>query len=243
MPVNKNCTNNSVTLAPYQGNGVHTLINRLAFAGFLSAFAMGFSASAFAQLWPRGVKEAVVSSGSHNCPIRLSDPYGGRLDGNNYVLIHLPYRRTGLAVLSLSFQCLGSDDAESQRRFVFAKYDNQRERWEPDFSALSSDDVALLKPVTKRFDLRAVNSSGVGVTQDAVNGDPETRDRSLGFCLRHPPVMLCGSVPAVVRPYYSKVGLMPYVLTLLKSIEFVDGQDVSELPSRAESRDATDANE
>jgi hypothetical protein len=60
-----------------------------------------------------------------------------------------------------------------------------------------------------------------GVTQDAVTGDPETRDRAFRFCLRHPPVMLCGSVLAIARPYRSKVGLMPYALTLINSIEFV----------------------
>ncbi len=205
----------------------------LTFPGLFVALAMSLSASAFAQLWPRGVKETVVSSGSHNCPIRLNDPYGGRLDGDSYVLIHLPYRKTGLAVLSLSFLCTSSDDAESPRRIVFAKYDNQRERCESDFSALSSDDLALLKPVTRKFNLRAVNSSGAGVTQDAINGNPETRDRSLGFCLRHPLLMLCGSVPAVARPYYNKAGLMPYVLTLLRSIEFVDGPDDGEHPRRA----------
>ena len=197
--------------------------------------ALFLSVSAFGRDRKTDVKQTVVSTAGHNCPIRLMDPQGGDLTETHYVSRYLFNHKSGLGELYIQLICLSSDDTESVREIVFAKYDKQRERWESDFSALSPDDLALLKPVTKGFALRAVNSSGVGVTQDAVNGDPETRDRSLGFCLRHPPVMLCGSVPAVARPYYSKVGLMPYVFTLLRSVEFVGEGDGGALPDRSPS--------
>ncbi|MFM0340884.1 hypothetical protein [Paraburkholderia fungorum] len=201
--------------------------------GIAALLALVLSASAFGNDRQRGVKKIIVSTKGNNCPIRLTDPYGGDLTATRYVVRDPLYRESGLGEMFIQFVCLRSDDAETVRRIVFAKYDKQLERWEPDFSALSSRDLALVKPVTRRFALRATNSSGVGVTQDAINGDPETRDRSLGFCLRHPPVVLCGSVAAVARPYYSKVGLMPYVLTLLRSIEFVGEGNSETLPDRS----------
>jgi hypothetical protein len=205
-------------------------IKRPVVAVIAALLALALSVPAFGTDRQRDIKQTVVSSAGYNCPIRLTDPHEGDLTETHYVSRHFPNHKSGLGELYIQFLCLSSDDTESVRGIVFAKYDKQRERWEPDFSALSSDDLALLKPVTKGFALRAVNSSGVGATQDAINGDPETRNRSLGFCLRHPPVILCGIVPAVARPYHDKVGLMPYALTLLESIEFVEGMGDGMLP-------------
>ncbi|WP_155639380.1 hypothetical protein [Burkholderia diffusa] len=168
------------------------------------------------------VKQVVVQTDGNSCPIRMTDPYGGRLTETGYDLIGLPYRKTGLEALSLYFECVSSDDAETIRRYVLAKYDERRMQWKTDFSSLSADDLALLKPVTRMAPLQAANSAGVSVTQDAINGAPETRDRSFGFCLRHPPVMLCGGSLAIARPYSNKAGLMPYALAIIKSIEFID---------------------
>jgi hypothetical protein len=171
------------------------------------------------------VKQLVVTTDGRHCPIRLVDPYNARVTENRYVLDNFPdekVREIGLGQLFLNFTCLNSDDAEGARQYVAARFDNHNGRWKPDFFGYSSDDIALLKPVTHIFRLRATNSSGVGLTQDAVTGDPKTRDRYFGFCLRRPPIMLCGESLAIARPYYNETGLMPYARAILQSIQFID---------------------
>jgi hypothetical protein len=146
-------------------------------------------------------KNTVVSTEGKTCPIRITDPFGGRLTESGYDLIGPPYKETNVEVLSLYLECASSDDADAAKRFVYANFDLQHEKWQPDFTSLSQEDLALLKPVTRIFPLKAINSSGVGVTQDAVNGDPKQRSRAFTFCLRHPPVMLCGSTSTIAYPH------------------------------------------
>jgi hypothetical protein len=177
-------------------------------------------------------KSTVVSTDGKTCPIRITDPFGGKLTTSGYDLIGLPYKKTNVEVLSLYLECAGSDDADAARRYVHSNFDAQDGKWQPDFTWLSEEDLALVKPVTRIFPLKEINSSGVGVTQDAVNGDPKQRSRAFTFCLRHPPVMLCGSTSAIAYPYYSKTGVMPYALGILKSLEFVDDRDNSANPTR-----------
>jgi len=170
-------------------------------------------------------KSTVVSGEGKTCPIRITDPFRGKLTESSYRLTGLPYKKTNVEVLSLYLECASSDDADASKRFVYANFDVKHRKWQPDFTSLSQEDFALLKPVTRIFPLKAVNSSGVGVTQDAVNGDPKQRSRAFTFCLRHPPVMLCGSTSTIAYPYYSKSGVMPHALRILNSLEFVDDRD------------------
>ena len=167
-------------------------------------------------------KSTVISTEGKTCPIRITDPFGGKLTESGYDLIGLPYKETNVEVLSLHLECASSDDADMAKRFVYANFDERHGEWQPDFTSLSQEDLALLKPVTRILPLTAINSSGVGVTQDAVNSDPKQRSRAFTFCLRHPPVMLCGSTSTIAYPSYSNGSVMPYALRILKSLEFVD---------------------
>lgn len=170
-------------------------------------------------------KSTVKSTKGKTCQIRITDPFGGKLTESSYELTDLPYKKTNVEYLSLYLECASSDDADAAKRFVYAIFDVQHGTWQPDFTSLSEEDLALLKPVTRIFSLKAINSSGVGVTQDAVNGDSKQRSRAFTFCLRHPPVMLCGSTSTIAYPYYSKSGVMPYALRILSSLEFVDDRE------------------
>lgn len=191
--------------------------------GFCLTFC--WATSVHAEQPTKEVKQIVVTTDGVQCPIRLADPYNARVTETRYVLDHFPYRRTGLGELYLQFECVNSNDAEAIRNIVPASFDENRKQWEEDFSALSAEDVALLKPVTRIFPLEAANSTGIAVTQEQTNGDPKTRDRRFAFCLRHPPVMLCGGTPQIARPFYQKSDLLPFALTVVKSIEFVDMPD------------------
>lgn len=195
---------------------------RRATVGALFCLAIGSSTTLFAQNRLPGVKRVIVNVGGHSCPIRIIDPYGGRLDEGGYDVDRLPHQKTGIGDFTLSLECLDLNDANLIGPYVLARYSEAQKKWVADYSVLSARDRALLEPVTKRFLLNSVNSSGIGATQDAINGDPATRSRSLGFCLRHPPLMLCGNVPTVAIPYRDKTGVMPYALKIIRSIEFVD---------------------
>jgi len=194
--------------------------NSIAAAGF--CLALNWAASVQAGQPANEIKQVVVQTDGNSCSIRMADPYGGRLTETGYDLIGLPYRKTGLEVLSLFFKCLRSDDQEHIKYTVSATYEEQKDQWIPDVSWLTSEE----QRATRIFPLHGVDSAGVGMTRDAINGDEEARDRAFAFCLRHPPVMLCGSTSQIARPYYNKTGLMPYALAIIKSIEFIDTPDV-----------------
>jgi hypothetical protein len=164
------------------------------------------------------VSHVVVSTDGQSCPIKLSDPYEGRLTQSGYTLLGLPFQRMGVDTLSIFLKCLNSNDEEHIKHTVSAVYDDTQHRWKRDVSWLSAEE----RRVTQIFPLHGINSSGIGMTSDAINGDPKTRDRAFTFCLRHPPVVLCGSTPQIARPYYNKTGSLQYALTIVKSIEFVD---------------------
>ncbi|SAL80543.1 hypothetical protein AWB71_06145 [Caballeronia peredens] len=167
-------------------------------------------------------KQAVITTGTQSCAINFNDPYGGWISGNSYAVDDLPFNKTGIGNFSITFACVSSVDTDAIRDYTIAKYNEQEKRWEADFSGLSESDRKLLAPVTKWLSVKAVNSSGFGALQDIVTGDPEIRSTSLGFCLLHPPVALCGSAPVVAIPFHNKVGVVPMVLKVIESIEFVD---------------------
>ncbi|WP_152530579.1 hypothetical protein [Paraburkholderia dilworthii] len=190
--------------------------------GISFCIALGVPSASFAKSGQNERKDMIVSASGHNCAFSFHDPYGGWISGNSYVVDDLPHKKTGVGDFSISFACVSSADNDSIRDYTIARYDEQKGHWQADFSGLSERDRKLLKPATQWISLKAVNSSGFGALQDMVTGDPETRSRSLGFCLLRPPVALCGSAPVVAIPHYSKVGVKPNVLRIIESIEFAD---------------------
>jgi hypothetical protein len=120
--------------------------------------------------------------------------------------------------LFLEFKCISSDDTEQIKHTLSARYDERRQQWQRDVDGL----LPVEQRTTHNFPVSAVNSEGFAVTYDAINGEPRTRSRGFAFCLRHPPVMLCGSTSQIARPYYKQSNLLPFALTIVKSIEFSD---------------------
>ena len=183
----------------------------------------GVSAQMSTQAWSKGVKQIVVATDSNKCPIRINDVYGGTLDSNAYTLHGFAGKKLGFDSLSLSLSCLRADNAQFIGAFVSATYDEREGRWVKDLSLGDSD----ARRASRIFPIRAVNSNGLAMTRDDTAGSEESRTRYFGFCLRHPPVALCGSTDAIASLYYGKNenGLLPYALTIIKSIKFVDGKN------------------
>lgn len=163
------------------------------------------------------VRTAVVKSYGLRCPIQITDPYGGELTSTAYTLTHPP-KKMMFGTLVLELECLSVDDVKNILFTVSGAYDETTRTWRQDMSALSPEE----RYSTRTFPIRAANSTGFGRTRESILRDFENRDFS--FCLRHPPVVICGETPHIAGPDYKRTDLMPYALTIIKSIRFVDDQ-------------------
>jgi hypothetical protein len=74
------------------------------------------------------------------------------------------------------------------------------------------------------IELRAKNSEGAIIADDDLIGEPARRSRRLSFCLRKPPVTLCGSSEEVKRLNDPRSNLLPYALLILRSIRFENAE-------------------
>jgi len=120
-----------------------------------------------------------------------------------------------------SFECI--DDVTKFNKAAInygAIYDARKRQWKPYFGDASSEDQRLLRSVTTVSPLRAVNGQGFYMTQDSVNGEPSQRKRWLSYCVFHDTQAICGigQVMALSDP---KGNMLPYALTVLKSITFL----------------------
>ncbi|SAL56247.1 hypothetical protein AWB69_06075 [Caballeronia udeis] len=165
------------------------------------------------------LKKIVINTDGNVCPITIKDPYHGRLTATRYVTNSLYKPGSHQGELFLQLSCISSDDTEQIKHMLSARYDERRQQWKRDVDGL----LPVEQRTTHNFPVRAVNSEGFAVTYDAINGDPKMRSRAFAFCLRHPPVMLCGSSTQIARPYYKESDLLPFALTLVRSISFIDG--------------------
>jgi hypothetical protein len=129
--------------------------------------------------------------------------------------------------LDLELKCFNVDDVKNILFAVSGVYDETLGSWRQDMSALLPEEQSE----TRTFRIRAANSTGFGKTRDSILRDSQNRD--FAFCLRHPPVVLCGETPHIAGPDYKRTNLMPYALTIVKSIRFVEdkGNDAEAAPA------------
>lgn len=167
-------------------------------------------------------RQMLVTTDGNTCPITFEDPYGGRVTNRRYVTDNLYKPGNHRGELYLEFKCIDSGDKDQIKHTLSARYNEQQHKWTQDVDGL----LPMEKLTIRNFPVRAVNSDGFAVTYDAINGDPKTRSRAFAFCLRRPPVMLCGSTPDIARPYYRQSDLLPFALKLVRSIEFGDSPSV-----------------
>jgi len=167
-------------------------------------------------------RRLLVSTDGNTCPITFEDPYDGRVTNSRYVTdnIYKPGNHGG--ELYLEFKCISSGDTDQIKHTLSARYNERLQKWTQDVDGL----LPIEKLTTRNFPVKAVNSDGFAVTYDAINGDPKTRSRAFAFCLRRPPVLLCGSTPDIARPSYRQSDLLPFALKLVRSIEFSDSPSV-----------------
>ena len=168
------------------------------------------------------------------CHVRGEIPFDGIMggsyraqseeNGGGFSIRKFP-KKYGATELQVNMQCFKIDDGRVNDGW--AKFNEQKKQWEPRF--INEEDHLQRHKVTKIYPIQALNSQGFVVTEDDLIGEEWRRDRNMHFCLLRPPKALCGDAP-VMRLNDPKSNVLPYVLQILRSIEFID--DVpSEQPS------------
>ncbi|UVE68538.1 hypothetical protein L2Y90_17325 [Burkholderia pyrrocinia] len=166
----------------------------------------------------------VVDMGGQ-CVISIKDYLQGYLAGgmplNASYWTKKPPVKTSLSKFSVNFVCTGliGKSKEEIARQYGAIYDGYGKKWIPHFE--SKRDAKLLDKFTKVYNLEAVNGNGFYLIQDDRDGDPTQRERYLSFCIFHEAMAVCGGEP-VMYLNDPNGDLLPYVLEVLRSVEFVD---------------------
>jgi hypothetical protein len=75
---------------------------------------------------------------------------------------------------------------------------------------------------TTLYTLHGKGWEGAGITQDQQDGDEDKRTRSFAFCLLRGYQALCGTSDTVMYLAHPKESVLPQVIKLLESIEFID---------------------
>ncbi|MBN3722849.1 hypothetical protein [Burkholderia sp. Ac-20379] len=131
---------------------------------------------------------------------------------------------TQMSKFGINFVCIGlmGQSKEDVAKEYGAVLDGDGRGWVPYFD--NEREAGALSEVTTVDNLDAVNADGFYLIQDDLDGDPGQRERYLSFCIFQKTIALCGGQP-VMYLGDPKGNLLPYVLEILRGIEFVDHLD------------------
>ncbi|CAG9232773.1 conserved hypothetical protein [Paraburkholderia tropica] len=183
----------------------------------VGAFLGGVVALACAKQ-PRAVKTVVHQMNIGACHFSLSDPYRGRTAGPNsglYLALIKSKARHPFET-GIQFSCPNPATPET---YLNRSIKLTARGWKLD---TSTEDPALPSQRTTLYLLRGNGWVGAGTTQDQTNGDERRRSRAFTFCIPHRQLALCGSIPTVAYLMWPKESVLPQVIKLLESIEFID---------------------
>jgi hypothetical protein len=144
--------------------------------------------------------------------------------------------------MSFGWVCVPDTPEGFRSAFFFGLYDAVHQTWNVDFAyldlasgspALTDAELAREKAAYKIFPIQAKNSTGAAITEDDLIGEPAKRVRRFSFCLRKPPVALCGSSQQVKRLADPKSDVLPYMLEVIQSIEFTSSGTSATSPAPA----------
>lgn len=169
------------------------------------------------------------------CVVSVKDYFKGHLSSgmplNASYWTDKPPVKTSMSKFGVNFVCASLIDKSKEEiaRQHGAVYDGDRKKWVPYFEG--ERDPMLLDAFTKVQNLEAINGSGFYLIQDDREGDPAQRERYLSFCIFHKTKAVFGGEPVM---YLSdpKGDLLPYVLDILRSVEFVGASESKPVPLR-----------
>jgi len=155
------------------------------------------------------------------CKIRYLDPYFGYLDDDAY------YRAGKMPIQSACYNA-NNEDLSNHHPVSF---DKESGTWVRDIERylmatrgeITGKDYVKLKYSLHFYPLKAINSIGFAYTLDDLEQAKPFRTRNLSYCLFRGNIGLCGVAPELGLLKDGERGdLTPYVLQLLRSIEFLD---------------------
>jgi hypothetical protein len=164
-----------------------------------------------------GATQAVTREWSFDgCHFRMSDPYRGRIDIGSYIATinpkaHHPFE------MWIQFTCQNPVTDKTLSELAGIKLTNKG--WVLDSSP---DSIGPPETHTTFYPLHGKSWDAGGVTQDDINGDEERRVRVFAFCIPHDKLALCGVVRHVAYLSHLNESVLPQVIKLLESIEFID---------------------
>lgn len=160
-----------------------------------------------------------------DCHFKLTDPYQAWFDTDTVSNPHsASYIANGINpkarhpfATSIQFSC--ENPATAKTYLDSASIKLTPKGWALD---LSNEDPRPPSSHTTLYLLHGNGWEGAGTTQDATDGDEDRRTRTFGFCIPHKSYALCGMVQHVGYLMWPKETVLPQVIKLLDSIEFID---------------------
>jgi len=157
----------------------------------------------------------------NGCHFKMKDPYGGTLQATerstpalaNYSAEINPSARHPFETW-IQFDCENNVNISDLSKL--AGVGKQNGRW---VIAFNGDAKALN---TTLYTLHGKGWEGAGITQDQQDGDEDKRTRTFSFCLLHASRALCGTTDTVMYLAQPNESVLPQVIKLLESIEFID---------------------
>jgi hypothetical protein len=156
------------------------------------------------------------------CHFKMADPYNGSLtlttDGApplaNYDATINPKASQSFET-SIQFDCHNNITWSDLPRISGGGLAKSDGKWVIAFKDAKEVNMKLYTFHGKDWD-------GAGTTADQQDGDEDKRTRSFVFCLVHRSQALCGSDDTVMYLTHPTESVLPQILKLLESIEFID---------------------
>jgi hypothetical protein len=155
------------------------------------------------------------------CHFQISDPYRARVSADtestthsaSYIAEINPKARYPFETW-IQFDC--ENDVGLNDLPKLASVGKENGQW---VIAFNGDAKAVN---TTLYTLHGKGWEGAGITQDQQDGDEDKRTRSFAFCLLRGSQALCGTSDTVMYLAHPKESVLPQVIKLLESIEFID---------------------
>lgn len=172
------------------------------------------------------IDRAIVTyNGGPKCPIELNDYYGGGMDNTSYYIDgRYTHGDKGGRLLNqpifIELLCYSSGYVDKYTSPV--RFDLNKMKWVASLAGWNKEDIRNLKISL----FKGINSDGFSMSQASTSGGFHFVD--FYFCLRHPPVALCGQFTdhadhadlSKNKKYLNKK--LPLALRIIQSIKFVD---------------------
>ena len=196
----------------------------------MQAFKLGLQAICFLMSVAPSISESTTGKKTVNaqvtaqigaCKIQYRDIYSGyrAFSQSSYYGKHPYYVSSDFGI---SWTCERVDDINAYAIERGAAYDTTQGHWVKDFRNLASDyDREGWRTHAKIGDIQTVNASGYYIISMDTIGEETKRRRQLSSCVFHGQLALCSlaEAGALAEP---KKSLVPHIVRLLKTIEFID---------------------